>query len=235
MAPAGKSPPTAGDMEEIKRSLNFMSGELAKLSSQQERLIKLVDEVSTLKTMIRAKDQQIASLEQRVEDLEQYTRRDDLVITGLELRHRTYARATANAETTEDAPREELLSLEQQVVNFLNSKNINIYKEDISICHALPRKSEKVRPAIILRFISRKRRSDVIMHAKNLRGTNVFINEHLTKKNGDIAREARMLRKQRKITGTWTRNGNVWIRDQDGNAKIIKDMKELDKFRTTQS
>ncbi|XP_061600804.1 uncharacterized protein LOC133463332 isoform X3 [Cololabis saira] len=36
-------------------------------------------------------------------------------MSGLETRHRTYARATANLETTEDAPQEELLTLEQQV------------------------------------------------------------------------------------------------------------------------
>ncbi|KAK7877404.1 hypothetical protein WMY93_031891 [Mugilogobius chulae] len=93
-------------MDEIKRSLNFMSAEMAKLTSQQERLLKLVDE--------------------RVDELEQYTRREDLVISGLETRHRTYARAAANAETSEDAPRGELLSLEQEVVDFLNNKNIRI-------------------------------------------------------------------------------------------------------------
>lgn len=65
------------------------------------------------------------------------------------------------------------------------------------------------------------------MQAKKLKGTNVYINKHLTKKNGGIAREARMLRKQKKITGTWTRNGNVWIREQDGLAKVIKAMKEF--------
>ncbi|KAK7938645.1 hypothetical protein WMY93_001971 [Mugilogobius chulae] len=124
-----KNMPVADDLEEIKRSLNFMSGELAKLTTQQERLIELVGEVKTLKSMMREKDKRITALEQRVEELEQYTRRDDLVITGLETRHQTYARATAIVATSEDAPREELLSLEQQVVGFLNSKNIDIHRE----------------------------------------------------------------------------------------------------------
>ncbi|KAK7929512.1 hypothetical protein WMY93_005907 [Mugilogobius chulae] len=39
-----KNMPVADDLEEIKRSLNFMSGELAKLTTQQERLIELVGE-----------------------------------------------------------------------------------------------------------------------------------------------------------------------------------------------
>lgn len=227
--------PAANDMEEIKRSLNFMSSELAKVTSQQERLLKLVDEVTTLKIMMREKDVRISTLEQRIDELEQYTRRDDLVITGIKTRHRTYARAAANAETTEDAPREELQSLEQQVVDFLNRNNINIRKEAISACHTLPSKSENSVPVVVIRFICRKQRNDVLMQAKKLKGTNVYINEHLTKKNGGIARGARILRKQKKITGTWTRNGNVWIREQDGSVKVIKTMKELEKYKTGQS
>lgn len=229
--PQGKEMFAADDMEEIKRSLNFVTAELSTVTSQQKRLLELLDEVKTLKTLLTEKDRKISALEQRVDDLEQYTRREDLVLSGLETRHQTYARATANADTTEDAPQEELQSLEQQVVSFLHSKNISIHMEDISICHTLPRMSGKSKPAVIIRFISRKPRNDVLRQAKKLKGTNVYINEHLTKKNGDIAREARMLRKQQKITGTWTRNGSVWIKGQDGSVKVIKDMKELEKVK----
>lgn len=41
-----------------------------------------------------------------------------------------------------------------------------------------------------------------------------------------------MLRKQKKITATWTQNGNVWIREQEGShGKVIRDLKELEKFK----
>lgn len=76
---------TADDLEEIKISLNFMSGELTKLTSQQERLIGLVEEVKTLKAMLIEKDRKIIVLEQRVDELEQYTKRDNLVLTGWKL------------------------------------------------------------------------------------------------------------------------------------------------------
>lgn len=228
----GKDMTTGDDLEEIKRSLNFMSGELTKLTSQQEHLVGLMEEVKMLKTMLIEKDRKLLMLEQRVDELEQHMRRDNVVLTGLETRHRTYAQATANSDMTEDAPQEELLTLEQQVVGFLHSKNINIQSDAISVCHTLPRKTDKTKPAIIITFISRKQRNDVLMQAKKLKGTNVYLNEHLTKRNGDIAREARMLRKQKKIIATWTRNGNVWIREQEGSqAKIIRDLKELDTFK----
>lgn len=178
---------TGDDLEEIKRSLNFMSGELTKLTSQQEHLVGLMEEVKMLKTMLIEKDRKLLMLEQRVDELEQHMRRDNVVLTGLETRHRTYAQATANSDMTEDAPQEELLTLEQQVVGFLHSKNINIQSDAISVCHTLPRKTDKTKPAIIITFISRKQRNDVLMQAKKLKGTNVYLNEHLTKRNGDIA------------------------------------------------
>lgn len=59
----------------------------------------------------------------------------------------------------------------------------------------LPSKSEKTKPAIIIKFISKH---DLLMQARKPKGSNVYINGHLMKKNKDIAREARMLRKQKK-------------------------------------
>uniref|UniRef100_A0A1A8PAD9 Uncharacterized protein n=1 Tax=Nothobranchius rachovii TaxID=451742 RepID=A0A1A8PAD9_9TELE len=219
------------DLEEIKRSLNFMSGELSKVTSQQDRLLRLMEEVKELKILLTEKDKKISALEQRVDELEQYTRREDLVIMGLETRHRSYAKAVANHDSAEDASDKELETLEQQVVTFLHSKNITIQRDAISICHALPKKFEKAKPTIVVRFTSRKQRNSVLLQANKLRGTNVYINEHLTKKNGTIAREARMLKKQKKIVATWTRNGSVWIREQEGSqAKIIKELGELEKF-----
>lgn len=50
------------------------------------------------------------------------------------------------------------------------------------ICHTLPKKSEKAKSIIIVRFTSRKQRNSVLLQANNLRRTNVYINKHLTKK-----------------------------------------------------
>lgn len=42
-------------------------------------MIGLIDEIKTLKIVIQEKDRKIADLEQRVENLEQYARRDELI------------------------------------------------------------------------------------------------------------------------------------------------------------
>ena len=44
---------------------------------------------------------------------------------------------------------------------------------------------------ILLKCSNRKAKLDVIKNAKKLKGSNVYINEHLTKRNSDLALKAR--------------------------------------------
>ena len=62
-------------------------------------------------------------------------------------------------------------------------------------CHTLPRKDNTIKPIIIIRFVNRKAKAELLSQARKLRGTNVFLNDHLTKKNADTARQARILKK----------------------------------------
>lgn len=124
-------------MEEIWKSLNFMSEEISKMTNQQAKLLELMEEVRELKVAIKEKDRKIADLERRIDDLEQYSRIDDLMWSGLKTRYQTYAQATASGKG-EDALPSELLSLEKQVIQFFESKNVNIQTSAISACHTLP-------------------------------------------------------------------------------------------------
>lgn len=64
----------------------------------------------------------------------------------------------------------------------------------------------------------------------------MFVNEHLTKKNGNIAYAARQLRKANKIKVTWTRNCKVFIRangatPEEERAVMVKAISELDSYK----
>lgn len=52
---------------------------------------------------------------------------------------------------------------------------------------SVPRRNKDT-PAIITRFVSCKLKSELLKQGKKLRGSDVYINEHLTKRNADIAR-----------------------------------------------
>lgn len=64
----------------------------------------------------------------------------------------------------------------------MSSKGIKIDGDDIEACHPLPRRNKLIRPAVIMRFVNRKRKKEVIRQGNKLKGTNVYINEHLTAK-----------------------------------------------------
>lgn len=65
-----------------------------------------------------------------------------------------------------------------------------------------------------------------------LKGSNVYINEHLTQKNADIVTKARLLKEQGKTT--WTVNCRVFIKPKDAteNAKglYIRSIEQLEKY-----
>ncbi len=107
----------------------------------------------------------------------------------------------------EGALPEELQTLEKQVIKFFESQNM-INQRD----NTLPRRNGGAKPAIVVRFVNQKHRAELLRQARKLKGTGVYLNEHLTKKNDDIARRALILRKQNKIQATWTRNCKVIIR-----------------------
>ncbi len=162
-----------------------------------------------------------------------------MVISGLKTRHRSYARVASGESRGEDAPLDEQQTLEEQVIQFFHSEQIDIQRESISACHLLPKRASKgagqVEPNIIIRFANRKHKTDLLRQGNKLKVTN-DMNEHLMKKNADIARCARLLRKQKKIKATWTRDCKIWIRTngpspEEEKSIVIREIEELEKFR----
>lgn len=79
---------------------------------------------------------------------------NDLIVSGLETRPRSYARAPV--EEGGKPTKLDLDSLWQQVITFFNSKGISMDSNDIEACHPLPRKNKSEKPAV--RFVSRKQK-----------------------------------------------------------------------------
>lgn len=240
------TPEHTTDIAEIKQQLADIKHDIAGISTFQKELAALLTTVKLLQRANDEKDKKIGLLESRIEDLEQYSRIDDIIITGLATKHQTYARATAtasNANTDAEAPQEELATLEEKVVKFFSSKGIDIDKKDISACHTLSAGNRSAStntsqhrttapPRIIVRFSNRKAKVNVLKWGKKLRGTNVYVNEHLTAKQANLAKTARLLRKQGKIQSTWTRNCKIFVKaNGPADSAKIRLVKCMDDFR----
>ena len=102
-------------------------------------------------------------------------------------------------------------------------------KNILTACHTLPRKDRNAKPAIIIRFVNRKQKTELLMQGRKLQGTDIYLNEHLTHKNAKIAREARKLRNDDKIKSTWT--SKVMMRLKTERVMMVRELEDLDEYR----
>ena len=70
---------------------------------------------------------------------------------------------------------------------------------------------------------------------KCLKGSDVYLNEHLTKANADLAMQARQLRRANRIKGTWTRDCKVYIltngTPETSIVRIVRSEADLSQYR----
>ena len=112
--------------------------------------------------------------------------------------------------------------LETQVVDF-KKNGIEFTFNNISTCHTLGKPRDGNKRMIVVRFTNRKTKEHILKNKKKLKGTGVFVNEHLSPKNVDISIFTRTLRRQNKIQNT---NGVPEVTS----VLCIKNITELHEF-----
>ncbi|KAH3694930.1 hypothetical protein DPMN_082375 [Dreissena polymorpha] len=91
---------------------------------------------------------------------------------------------------------------------------------DINIAHRLPNKDNKNRD-IIVSLISRQTKLDIIANRKQLKGTDIFINEDMTKLNLHVL----MCVKKKmpdEINSAWFMNGKIFYKNHMDNIQTVK-------------
>ena len=164
--------------------------------------IMAVTLTKSLQDTIAKKDAQIedlqvrvVSLEERCDDLEQYSRRNTVRIRGLA--------ESANEDT------------DGLVKDFAAHKlDVKIGTSDLVRSHRVGKKTEdRSAPRdISIRFTTHNTKTAVMRNARKLKGTLLFINEDMTRWRATIAWEARTLKRERKILDTWTRDGTIFVK-----------------------
>lgn len=123
--------------DSIQASLDFVSEEIAAIKNERAAIKELVAEVKALTLENEKKGKQIAYLEYRVAELEQYTRINNVIITGLQVKPRSYARAV-NSEDVAGEMELDAGSTELQVAAFFQSQGIDLKCDNIEVCYPLP-------------------------------------------------------------------------------------------------
>lgn len=158
------------------------------------------------------------STARRVDELENESRLDCLVIYGLPISTES-ERTSGGSKWIPTNPQEDITTT--VLGYFRENLNLQLDKRDISLAYRLPRGLNKKHAPIVVRFSSRYTRD---LTLKTRRATrmdqisphhSIYINEFLTKKNSEIFMLARTLHKQKKLFRTWTTGGHVYIRRTD--------------------
>lgn len=147
---------------------------------------------------------QISINAEKIDALEQYTRRNNLRLHGIP-----------------ENPNENTDCI---VVDFISNKlGITISLDEIERTHRVGQKRTAHPRAIIIKFGSYRKRSEVFYAKKALKGTGLLITEDLTKQRQSLFAEKKQ---QVGNKNTWTRDGKVfWVE----NGKTLSYPKFLNK------
>lgn len=157
-------------MEAVKKALRELAKKIDGMAENVGQISGLVEDVKKLNNLLAQKDEKIAELEKRVNDLEQYTREEDVVISGLKTTHHTYSNVIRGESSEVDLTEGEKQTLEEQVIKFFNSSDISIHKESIAACYTLPKRNGQIERTIILRFVNRKQKIELLKQGKKPKG-----------------------------------------------------------------
>ena len=84
----------------------------------------------------------------------------------------------------------------------------------------------------MLSLTTQNKKEEIMKSKKKLKDLNlqVYINEHLTAKQGEMFADARSLVKKKQLKGSWTWRGRVFVKlGEDTPPILIKETTDLDK------
>lgn len=158
---------------------------------------EMAEKIEALEDKLRHKEKEISDLNTRVQDMEQYSRRNSLRIFGLV--------EESNEQT------------EKVVTCFLNNKlNVSLTESCIDRVHRVGKPSSgKIRP-IILKLTNYHDRDSIFKVKSRLKGSGVVVREDLTAYNLSLL--TKVINKYG-LRNAWSRDGKIFYKSRD---KIFK-------------
>lgn len=141
---------------------------------------------------------------------EQYSRRETVRIFGIP---ESGATREEGGEMAEADPGGREVDLESKILKVFADSGTTIRPEDISTIHRTGQRRRGGNRPVLVRFVSRKKKVEVMRAKKNLKGKQgyqqVFINEDLTALRAKLLRYVKDLPT---IEKAWTSEGKIWAK-----------------------
>ena len=191
------------EKKDLENSLNFIQSQYDNLMAEKETLAARVIHLES-------------KMDVKVDELEQYSRRSCLVITG-------FVEPRAQQEDTDGKVRE-----------FCRERlGVQLLERDIDRTHRLgPKRTDQegkvIHRPIIVKFSTYNVRQQVFTNKKKLKGTGFAIFENLTKRNADLYKEVKTVAGFKNV---WTSDGKIMTFNKDGKVFRVNSKSEISNVR----
>ncbi|KAG0729250.1 hypothetical protein GWK47_003543 [Chionoecetes opilio] len=196
--------------EIITTNLNDKLTDIQKEIAEKDKQIHLLkNDITTLKC-------RVDDLELHLDNVDQYERRDTVILSGASLPPETTQENTTNVTT--------------QVIK--DQLKINIKESDISVSHRLGPKRQQVNRPIIVKLVNRSLKRDLVGACIQLR-PQLYVNESLTPKRRGLLNKILTIRKAhtQKFQQCYTQDGRITIKLRNSTIKhTIIDEKQFITF-----
>lgn len=194
-----------GDLHSRAKEIEGLQKEVASLKVTCE---EQKTENKSLRTEIETKVEKNEKLiQQNVNELEQYERRNNIRISGI--------RDSEDERTCFQTMEVVCLELNKHMAG------LHISPNDIDIAHRLGKYKHDKNRNIIVRFVSRAMKIRVFKHRKELKNVDIYVNEDLTKLNQDVLTSVRVKQKD-VIEQAWSFEGKIYAKSKVGETRQIK-------------
>lgn len=189
-------------------------------SENAEKNMKVIEELLAENKQLK---QKVKTLEQRIEDVEQYSRSNSLEIHGIP------------QERNED-----VMSVVKEVGKALD---MNISDSMVDACHRLRRNQNGNNPpGIIVKFVRRldkeefirKRRVKRTLSTRHINRPDdrpIYVNESLSPSRRRLLAMAKTVQRENNYKFLWVRNGRIFLRKiEDAEVKVVLSQEDLDEL-----
>lgn len=205
------------ELRSLKESVKFCSDGFDEVGGDIKALRKEIQELTRCNRELQSEN---TKLSQRVEELEQYTRANNIEIKGVPV--------------TGD--------VSEIVKNIGDLMGESITESDIDVCHRVQTQSPD-KKNIIVKFVRRSKRNALLEKSKKKKITAkdlgfdvpdaVFLNEHLTRQGKQLLGAAIAKKREVNWRFVWTTGGKVLARrDESAVVVHIRNMGDLNKMTT---
>ncbi|XP_046684709.1 uncharacterized protein LOC124370467 [Homalodisca vitripennis] len=178
---------------------------MAEIKNQYREISRENQEYKAINAQLTLK---VSSLETKVRDLKQYSRRDNIEISGL-------------PKTAGEDERSILRDVGRAI-------GLEVNENTVVAVHRVPTYSRTRAPPIVARFTTRDQRDAWIQAFKKKKtvmacdindrfsATRIYIGEHLTPDNKQLLRKLKDACKELNIKYVWCREGKLYVRRTEG-------------------